>query len=211
MKKILIVLGLLAVFATVTKICLSCSEKRIADLTEQVEALKEDCVPMRFEILKKKDSQITVKVAFYDIVTGNKVGKSDTFELNGEELNVDFQIIKLSPNNFIFFPSGLYTDMIPLAESKPLYKLYEKQGFPLIYEGIADTSSKAGKKNLKQELCQYLALSTTLVNTEKESGKKELYGTSIHDFKTISQFKKGFVYKVLCHPHTGGIEIVKED
>ena len=34
---------------------------------------------------------------------------------------------------------------------------------------------------------------------------------AVHELKNISRFKKGFVYNVLCHPHTGGIEIVKAD
>lgn len=36
------------------------------------------------------------------------------------------------------------------------------------------------------------------------------YGSAVHDMQGISEFKKGYVYSVVCHPHTGGIEIRSE-
>ena len=206
-----VVIGVCAVVAIlllfgITKSCLSCSQKKITELSEQVESLKEDCVPMQFEIIKRKDSKIKVKVVFCDVVSGKKVSKAKTFDLDGNELNIDFQVVKLAKKNFIFFPCGLYSDKIPLAESVSLCDLYDKKGFPEIYNGIVDLNAKkSARKDLTEELSTYFEF----VKSGDQSLLKEQYGTAVHDLKHVRQFKKGQIYNVLCHPHTGGIEIVK--
>lgn len=210
-KKIIVavcvLIGILLLFG-ISKGCQSCSQKKIAGLSEQIETLKEDFVPMQFEIVKNAGSRIKVKVAFCDIVTEKKVSKAKTFDLEGEELNVDFQVIELDGKNFVFFPCGLYSDKIPLAESLPLFDLYDQKGFPAIYGGIVESNpSKSERVSLEKELTTYF----DLVKSGETSLSKEQYGTAVHELKNISRFKKGFVYNVLCHPHTGGIEIVKAD
>lgn len=210
-RKILIaaaVVAVILIFFGAIKCCLSGTEKKILELSEQIETLKEDFVPMQFEIVKKKDSEIKVKVVFCDVITGKKVSKAKTYSLYGDELNLDFQVIRLSKKNYVFYPSGLYTDKIPLAESERLHDLYDKNGFPSIYRGLVDPLiEKADRDNLTKELKNYYEI----VKSGVETQSKNQYGTAVHDLKTIRQFKKGVVYSVLCHPHTGGIEIVKAD
>lgn len=190
------------------------SEKTVMKLEAQVARMKEEIVPVRFEILEKKDGKIKVKVAVYDCgEEGKRVGSSQVFELDGEELNIDFQVVKFSDSNYLFFPVGLYTDRMALADSLKIFDLYNNEDFPAIYDSLvlanaADNSSLStgSQQALQEELANLFAI----VRNDKRSVSKEQYGMAVHDMKSISQFKKGFVYKVLCHPRTGGIEIVKE-
>lgn len=207
------VLATVALLAVGTKRYLESTDRKVAELEERVAYMKEDCVPMRFEIARKKDSAIDVKVSMYDVQTGKKVGKASEFSLSGEELNVDFQVIKLSDGNFLFFPSGLYTDTMSLAESEKLYSLYDENGFPLIYSGVIDTKDDGSEASQEDRVALGKALSDyfAVVKEGSQSQAEEQYGTAIHDLKTIAQFKTGFVYELLCHPHTGGIEIKKAD
>jgi hypothetical protein len=44
-----------------------------------------------------------------------------------------------------------------------------------------------------------------------ELGKlAEQFGSAVHNMPGISEFKKGYTYSIVCHPHTGGIEIRSE-
>lgn len=207
------VLATAALLAVGTKRYLESTEKKIAELEERVASMKEDCVPMRFELVQKTDSAMSVQVSMYDVQTGNSAGKSKVFDLSGEELNVDFQVIKLSDENYIFFPYGLYTDTMRMVDSEKLFALYDENGFPAIYAGLIDAkddgadSSQEDRLALSKTLTDYFAV----VKEGAQSQAEEQYGTAIHDLKTISQFKTGFVYEVLCHPHTGGIEIRKDN
>lgn len=202
-----------AALAVGTKKYLESTDKKVAELEERVAFMKEDCVPLRFEIVQKKGSEIQVKVSMYDVQTEKKVGRSGTFTLSGDELHVDSQVIKLSDENFIFFPCGLYTDAMAMADSEKLYALYDENGFPSIYAGVVNMKddgtavSQDDRVALGKELTGYF----TLVKNGGESQSAEQYGTAIHELKSISQFKTGFVYELLCHPHTGGVEIRKAD
>ena len=216
MKKLVVpacVVAAVSLLAVGTKLYVDRSERKVAELAERVAYMKEDCVPMRFEIVQKKDSRMQVKVSMYDVMTDRKVGRSGTFELSGEELHVDLQVIRLSEGNYIFFPCGLYTDTMALAESEKLYSLYDENGFPSIYgasiSGREDGTeiSQEDRVALGKELSGYFAL----VKDGAESQDAGQYGTAVHDLKSVSQFKTGFVYSVLCHPHTGGIDLRKDD
>ncbi len=203
----------LAALAVGTKKYLESTDRKVAELEDRVAYMKEDCVPMRFEIVQKRDSDMEVKVSMYDVVTDKKVGRSGSFTLSGQELNIDLQVIKLSENNFIFFPSGLYTDLMAMTDSEKLYSLYDENGFPSIYSAAIDVAedgsamAQEDRVALGKELSDYFSL----VKAGQEGGGEEQYGTAVHDLHTISQFKTGFVYNVLCHPHTGGIDIQKAD
>ncbi len=216
MKKVIITVFVLACMlggTSCVKQLLAKTEAKVAQLEERIAYMKEDCVPMRFEILEKKGDKMKVKTAFYDVSTDKKVGRNGTFELEGEELNVDFQILKLSEESFLFFPCGLYTNFMPMSESLKLYDLYGEDGFPDIYGSVIDGNADGEALSEKDRAALQSAISSYFTATMAggQSEAAEQYGTAVHDLKTVSQFKTGFVYKVLCHPHTGGIEIVKAD
>ncbi len=208
-KVFVILLAVIVVLAAIFGCILKYQQKEIALLEEQIQYLEEEFVPMKFEVLERKNSDIAVKIKYYDM-TGKEVGSSDV-RLNGDELNFDFQVIQFTETAFIFFPCGVYTDAIALVEEAPIYADYDYAGFPRIYEGMSlfDKEGKPldeeGVAQIKEQLSTYFAL----VRKGEYSSRTEQHGVAVHDLKSVSEFKKGFVYKVVCHPHSGGIEIVK--
>ena len=192
--------------SVVSSLMLRGTQEKIIRLEERIAFMKEECVPLRFEVLKHKDSEIEVELAAYDCLTGRKTGESRVFSLRGEELFVDFQIIRLSDDDFVFFPSGLYTDIMAMEDAEKLFSLYDENGFPSIYRGLIDGLPEDEQKELELQLSQYFAM----IKEGWQGSSSGQYGTSVHDLKSVEKYKKGFTYKVLCHPHTGGMEIVKE-
>ena len=201
------------VFLIVLGVCVGCilkfQERIIAKLEEQIQYLEEEFVPMKFEIQERKNSFVSVKVKYYDM-TGAEVGSSEV-KLNGDELNFDFQVVKFSEKAFIFFPCGVYTDTMALVDETKIFGDYESDGFPKIYNGMSffdkdgKPLGKDGADQVKEQLAMYFAIACK----GEVASKTEQHGVAVHDLKAISEFKKGFVYKVVCHPHSGGIEIVK--
>ena len=201
------------VFLIVLGVCVGCilkfQERIIAKLEEQIQYLEEEFVPMKFEIQERKNSFVSVKVKYYDM-TGAEVGSSEV-KLNGDELNFDFQVVKFSEKAFIFFPCGVYTDTMALVDETKIFGDYESDGFPKIYNGMSffdkdgKPLGKDGADQVKEQLAMYFASACK----GEVASKTEQHGVAVHDLKAISEFKKGFVYKVVCHPHSGGIEIVK--
>lgn len=182
------------------------TQETIVRLEAQIAFMEEDCVPLRFEVVRRDADEIEIAAAAYDCTTGRRTGESRTFVLRGEELFVDFQIIRLSEKDYVFFPSGLYTDTMALQDAEKLFSLYDDNGFPSIYKGLAETLSGAERAEVESQLSQYF----DMIKNGWQGSSSGQFGTSVHDLKSVAQFKQGFTYKVLCHPHTGGIEIVKE-
>ena len=205
-------LGVAILLVIVTNIIHSHSEEKLIKLEEQVTYLTEEFTPMEFEISKYDDGEIKLKTVFYDL-EGEKVG-NQTLKLMGNELNFDFQVINIAPESYIFFPCGLYTDEMAIADSEKVFDAYNKNDFPRIYSGITEVKDKDGKeinKASKKEITDQLSLYFKLtMDGVTEFSEADTHGVAVHDIKNVSSFKKGFVYKVVCHPHTGAIEIVKK-
>ena len=205
----LLVFGFILLAAATVGCILKFQEREIARLEDQIQYLEEEFVPMKFEIQEKKDSVISVKTKYYDM-DGNEVGSSSV-KLSGSELNFDFEVIQFSEKAFIFFPSGIYTDTMALVDKAVISGDYEKNGFPRIYDGMklydaeGNPLDKDGTEQIRSQLSDYL----NIVRKGAASSETEQHGVAVHDLKSVSEFKKGFVYKVVCHPHSGGIEIVK--
>jgi hypothetical protein len=193
-------------------VCVGCilkfQERIIANLEDQIQYLEEEFVPMKFEIQERKNSFVSVKVKYYDM-TGAEVGSSEV-KLNGDELNFDFEVVKFSEKAYIFFPCGVYTDTMAMVDETKIFGDYDDSGFPKIYNGMqffdkdGKALSKDGVDQVKEQLATYFAIACK----GEVASKTEQHGVAVHDLKAISEFKKGFVYKVICHPHSGGIEIV---
>ena len=130
--------------------------------------------------------------------------------MSGNELHFDFEVIQFSDKAFIFFPCGVYTDTMAQINEAKIFGDYEKKGFPRIYNGMLfyDKDGKPldeeGKSQIKEQLSNYFAIACKGGSVSQT----EQHGVAVHDLQTLSEFKKGFVYKVVCHPHSGGIEIV---
>lgn len=202
-----------AAFLIVLAICVGCilkyQERVIAKLEDQIQYLEEEFVPMKFEIQEKKNSTIAVKIKYYDM-TGAEVGSSQV-KLSGDELNFDFQVIKFSDKAFIFFPCGVSSDAVALVDETKIFSDYDKDGFPRIYDGMNffDDEGNALEKDGVEQVRSQLSMYYAIAGKGEVSNKTEQHGVIVHDLKSLSEFKKGFVYKVVCHPHSGGIEIVK--
>lgn len=208
--------GFIAVIVAVLLVMLSnvirgCSERRKVELEQQIDFLTEEFSPMAFEISKNSNSEIKFKVVFYDI-NGNKVGDK-VLKLDGEELNFDFQVIKLSDKSFLFFPCGIYTDQIPLNDAVNITDAYNNGGFPEIYNGLLELEDENGKKldlASKTNITDSIEMYFSMVMDGQTEFATDAHGVAVHDIKKVYEFKKGFVYQVICHPHTGGIEIIKK-
>lgn len=208
----LITFAVVVILVVVTNIIHSASEKNIVELTEHIAYLEEEFTPMEFEISKYNDGDIKLKCVFYNM-DGKKVG-SKNVALNGNELNFDINVVKMDEDSFIFFPCGIYSEEMALADSIKIYDAYNDDGEPEIYEGITDIENDNGKKlskkskeSIMEELKLYFAL---MISNESPNSTKEVHGVAVHDIKNVNSFKKGFVYKVVCHPHTGAVEIVRK-
>lgn len=195
--------GFIAVAVAIVLVMLSniirgCSERKKVELEQQIDFLTEDFSPMAFEISKNSNSEIKLKTVFYDI-EGNKVG-SQNVKLNGEELNFDFQVIKLSDKSFIFFPCGIYTEQIAINDAVKIAESYNNDGFPEIYNGILELEDDKGKKldlTSKNTITETLEMYFSMVMDGQTEFDTEAHGVAVHDIKNVSQFKKGFVYEVI--------------
>ena len=207
----LIALAVAILLVIVTNIIHKASEKNLVMLEEQVTYLTEEFTPMEFEISKYNDGVIKLKTVFYDM-DGKKVG-SDNINLKGNELNFDFNVIKLNEGSYLFFPCGLYTEDMALVDSYKVFDAYTKDEFPLIYRGLVDVKdtegnkiNKESKESIENEIKTYFNITK---NGEVANAATPMHGVAVHDIKNVNSFKKGFIYKVICHPHTGAVEIVR--
>lgn len=189
----IIIFSILAVLVIGSTFLLNFTSQKKDNLLQQIAVLQEEISPLEFEISSKNDGEIKLRTVFYDL-NGKKVG-SQNIKVTGEELNFDFQVIKLAEDSFLFFPCGIYTEQIALADSVKVFDAYNNGGFPEIYNGIEN---------------EKLNLYFQLTMDGKKDFDADVHGIAVHDIKNISQFKKGFVYKVICHPHTGAIEIIRK-
>ena len=202
----------IAVFLVlITNLIHGCTERKKVELEQQIDFLQEEFSPMAFEISKTNNSEIKFKIVFYDI-NGNKVG-SQVLKLTGEELNFDFQVIKLSDKSFLFFPCGVYTEQIAINDAAKITDAYNDNGFPKIYNGLLELEDEKGKKldlASKNNITDSIKMYYAMVMDGQTEFDTDAHGVAVHDIKNVYEFKKGFVYEVICHPHTGGIEIIRK-
>lgn len=204
--KLILLLVLILLLITAIKILpyiLSKQEEKIALLQDNIKILKKETIPIRFKVIERRNNISTIQIKFYDI--NDKEISSNTIKVVGDELNFDFSVVKQNLLNaaqdktYLFFPMKVFSDEIAPENGVSLIEFYNKDGFPLIYRGVEFT------KDTKES---FSGLFYLISKNEKVSDFT--YGNAVHDVKTISSFKKGFVYDIVCHTHSGGIEIVKE-
>ena len=140
---VLLVFIVILVLAATVGCILKFQEKIIAQLEDQIQYLEEEFVPMKFEIREKKDSNISVKIKYYDM-TGEEVGSSEV-KLSGNELHFDFEVIKFSDKAFIFFPCGVYTDTIAQIDETKIFSDYEKKDSLRFITGCSFSTKTASR------------------------------------------------------------------
>ena len=203
-KKILIflsVLSLTGVGLYFYPTLIDYQKARIESLQNEISVLKEEIIPVRFKIIEKTDSSVTVEMRFYDISGKEVSGKS--LKMNGTELTFDFRVVKLKNNKktdtYLFFPEKVFTDRIPPAEGRIISGEYNNNNFPAIYE---EGGFSENDRNVVGELYNVILNNEPVII--------EHFGSAVHDLRTINELKTGFVYKIACHQSSGGVEIQRD-
>ncbi len=194
-------------------------ERKIANLENMISDLEEEYTPIKFKMEKKNDSETTLRVLFLDL--NGKTIKNEKVTLEGTEVHFDFQVIKLAAgkknkknkslttDQFMFYPYKIYTEKIEPQNGIDLCNIYNENDFPAIFNGFEEFLTEENKKfenAYKEKISQTFVY---ILNDEMEMLTNQ-YGSAVHDMQGISEFKKGYVYSVICHPHTGGIEIRRQ-
>ncbi|MBN2443716.1 MAG: hypothetical protein JXJ04_20310 [Spirochaetales bacterium] len=197
MKKILVIFFLLVIIGvSVFFIITSGQKQEIIRLEETIEFLKEETVPIKFKILTKTDSGMTIAIKFYN-ADKKEINKTE-MTLNGKELSFDFITIKAG-DRYISFPAKVFTDRIPAREGEKLFSYYDENGIPgvLVYDGI------------RKELLNNLKVLFKTIKNDTPGNVKNSFGNLVHDIEKISSFKTGIVYKIVVHVK-GGIEVLQD-
>ena len=174
---------------------------------ERFSELKEEICPVQFKVLKSKNSEIQIEVKYLDL-EGKEASKRQSYNLSGEEIHFDFTVIKLNEKNYLFFPKTLYTNTIAPESGTNLTAHYSEKAYPVIYNKLEKFVKADDSKNLKlyKEEISHLF---SLVESENVDMINDKFGNAVHNMNGITEFKKGYSYKIICHPHTGSIEIQK--
>lgn len=199
---LLLLIALLIACVKIFPFILSKQSEQLTSLQNDISRMKDEIIPIRFKILGKKDNTYVIQIRFYDL--NDKETANCKLSITGQELNFDFSVIKPSifstqDKTYLYFPIKIFTDSMAPENGIDLVNLYSKNGFPSVYNGLELTDES--KKSLS-------GLFYLVSKNEKVSDFS--YGNSVHDIRSVSNFKTGFVYDIVCHTHSGGIEIVKE-
>ena len=118
--------------------------------------------------------------------------KSKSLDFNGRTYNV-------FDDGKIIGPSG-----------KELKWHYDKDGYPAIYSNLEGHSKEDLDKDSVIAIYTEVKDYFTLAKDSMTESMKNMHGVAVHDLQSLADFKIGFVYQLLCHPHSGGVEIVRE-
>jgi hypothetical protein len=176
--------------------CTEHQQEKIKMLESKIALLKETHTPIRFKIIEKTDDSIKLSAKFYN-ANDEEVNKLET-TLAGQELSFDFYIVPIK-DRYIAFPSKIFTNKIAAANGIEIYNLYDKEGFPLVFETKdMDTEIHEGLKDLFRQ-----------VKTGQLDSLNNYFGNMVHDIKEFKSFIPQTVYSIVTHTK-GGIEIIEE-
>ncbi len=197
-KSYLVIISILVIIGTTIFVLSKCTEnqeKKIAILENKLALLKEENVSIKFKILEKQKDSIKVAIKLFN--SDNKSFTKVEKTLFGQELSFDFFVVKLK-NKYLAFPFMVYTNKIAPIDGEDLLTLYDKDGFPEIYdmENI-DTSLKEKLSEIFKKIKNGDAYS--IDNT---------FGNMVHDMEGIKSFEPNIVYKIVSHTK-GGIEVIE--
>lgn len=197
MRKVIITILILIIIGIVIFIIYTEMQKQeLVRLEETVEFLKDETVPIKFKIVQRTDSSLTVAIKFFN-ADNMEIGKTET-TLNGSELSFDFITVKAG-NKYISFPYKIFTNMIPPKEGEELAPFYNQDGAPgiFVYDGI------------HKDLLNNLKFLYRDVKNDNIENLKGYFGNLVHDIEKISVFKTGIVYRIVLHVK-GGIEVLED-
>jgi len=192
---ILILAGLLLVFGIfyfITQI----QENKISKLESKIDLLKEETIPLRFKILKKENGYINFALKLYDSDDNEIIRKE--FQLKGTQLSFDFVVLPVN-DKYLAFPYKIFTDEIAPENGELLYDLYDKNGFPQIYNTA----------NIDKDVYASLTSIFELLKTNNTDELDGIFGSMVQDVKKYNEFTEYQIYKVVIHTK-GGIEIIED-
>jgi len=191
---IIVAILALVVFNYIMPGCLRQQDKKIKNLEKVVSNLTSENTPLAFRISERSDSTITLGIKFFDLKM-NEIAQTEQ-TLPGTELFFDFSSFKVN-ENYLAFPSKIFTNNLAAANGISLYSYYDDHGFPLIYN--KDSLTIDYKSDLT-EIFKSVKDTVVLDNS---------FGNAVHDVEGLKHFETGQVYKILVHTK-GGIEIVED-
>jgi hypothetical protein len=170
-------------------------KSRLRGLEDSIAAMKEESVPLRFQVTARSGGGIETKLKFYD-ADGKEIAVAER-AMKGESLFLDFVSVPVG-GRFLSFPKAAFTEAIPAEKGLDLLGYYDSGGFPMVFaaEGM-DRRSHDG-----------LAALFLKLKLGNEPGGS--FGNAVHDVKQFKSFDIGTVYKVVTRMK-GGIEIMEDD
>lgn len=168
---------------------------RLGGLESSIAELKEEYVPLRFQVVARSGGGIETKIKFYDS-EGRLVSVAE-HSMKGESLFLDFVSVPVAAG-YLAFPKAAFTEAIPAEKGVSLFSYYDKDGFPEIF---ASKDMDRGTRDSLTALFFKLKLG-------RQPGAS--FGNAVHDVKEFRKFEIGAVYKAVAR-RKGGIEIIEDD
>ncbi len=182
----------------------------IARLEQLAERLRSETVPLKFMIVKKSESDITVRLRLYDLAGGEISIVERT--LPGRSIFIDMLLVPLvspgggmaSQRSYLAFPYRIFTDTTSPASGTLLFDAYDRKGFPRVLDGVQWTSAERAAI-----VSAFGAVRAEAAKGEPASAAAGAFGSAVHESLDFSRFDEGVVYKVVCRLR-GGVEILED-
>lgn len=97
------------------------------------------------------------------------------------------------------FPYKIFTDKIAAENGELLYDLYDKNGFPQIFNSA----------EIDEDTKETLADIFELLKTNQTEELEGIFGSMVQDVKKYNEFIERQIYKIVIHTK-GGIEIIED-
>jgi hypothetical protein len=190
---------------------------------QQLRALKEILIPVRFMIGGRDQGKIRAEFRFYSMVMedlnekdiaefaeGREIAAA-SYELEGTELFIDCLKLQERAGFFSFvpdhevywvFPYRIFTDYIAPDQGIPIFSLYDEGGFPGIYKAFPGLDQERLSRAYG-EIKEYGKITGADL-------KDHISGNAVHDLNRIARFRVGTWYNLVVHIKKGTIEFVSE-
>lgn len=112
--------------------------------------LKQEIVPLKFS-MQKENNRILFFYTFYDL-NKNAISTEKTIRINGDELFLECIVTELDGYRKAVFPFRIYSNIIPPSQGFVIVKEYNRDGFPLIFNGVKSRQAKYLKK-IYMDIC----------------------------------------------------------
>jgi hypothetical protein len=217
---LIVIVGLVAIAYIALNLTRAGRERRIADLASIAAKLSAETVPLRFMVLSRTEGRIGLRIRLYDL-SGKEIEKFET-SLSGNELFFDFLLSPLgkdgagggsesSEGRWLAFPFRIFTDTMPAAEGELLFDRYDRSGFPGIFDGRSkDLPALSAAEKLSLAALFGRIRKEAVPDGSASTGRRDGFGSAVHELSAISSFEKGLVYRIVCRAK-GGIEIMEDE